>query len=256
MGTTQTQFRDALLNPAAPVPDGLVDGAGAPTVKRFAVYRNNVTVALVEALRSTFPVLLKLLGDQNFDQLARLFARQHPPDSPLMMQYGAEMPLFLQGFEPLRHIGYLPDVARLELALHRSYHAADCTAFDPGELAALSPDVLMRSTLTLAPAVEVVRSPWPLFDIWRFNTVDGAEKPRAVAQGVLITRAAFDPVPHAVTPADAAWLRAIAAGDTIGAAMDAATEEDADFDLSPLLTVLVQHGAITTLTPPKAPPKE
>ncbi|WP_299687482.1 DNA-binding domain-containing protein [uncultured Tateyamaria sp.] len=251
MGTRQSQFRAALLDPAAPVPDGLTDGAGAPTVKRFDVYRNNVTVALIDALRTAFPVLRKLLGDANFDPLARVYARAHPPRSPLMMHYGQDMPAFLDGFAPLKHLGYLPDVARLELALRRSYHAADSAALDAQVLAACPPETLMGSCLQLAPAVQLIPSPWPLFDIWRYNTVAGAPKPQATAQSVLITRAGFDPEPHALTAAQYAWLHACQTGANLTEAQDSASATDPAFDLAPLLGLLLQHGALTTLTTPK-----
>ena len=251
MGATQTDFRAALLDPERAVPKGLTDGEGRPTTRRFAVYRNNVTVALIEALRTGFPVLCKLLGEQNFDQLARLFARTHPPSSPLMMHYGRALPDFLEGFAPLAHIGYLPDVARLELALRSAYHAADSAPLDPVRLGALAPETLMQTRLHLAPAVQVVPSKWPIFDIWRYNTVANAPKPQSVAQRVLVTRAEFDPMPHVLTLPQYAWVEAIHAGAPLDDAVDAATAHDPDFDLGPVLTLLVQHNALTDLTTPK-----
>lgn len=247
----QGEFRSALLDPGVAVPDGLTDGRGNATTKRFNVYRNNVTVALSDAMRTAFPVLLKLIGDQTFDQLALLFVRAHPPTSPLMMHYGAALPAFLDGFAPLSHIGYLPDVARLELAMRRSYHAADATPFAADVLAQIAPDVLMSSKLSFAPAVEVIPSHWPLFDIWRYNSVAGAPKPRAVAQTVLVTRAEFDPEPHSLAPDQAAWIAAVQDGATLSVAQDAACAANPDFDLVPLLTLLLQHGAIADLTTPK-----
>ena len=247
----QADFRVAVLDPETAVPAGLTDGEGKPTKRRFDVYRNNVTVALVEALQTAFPVLVKLLGQQNFDRLAALHARAHPPRSPLMMHYGADMPAFLEAFEPLAHLGYLPDVARLELALRRSYHAADAAALDPARLAEMPPDDLMTCTLAFAPAVELIPSTWPLFDIWRYNTVEGATKPGTAAQSVLITRPRFDPEPHPVTQAEAAWLRAIADGANLSTAQDAAAGHDPDFDLSPLLTLLIGQGALTQITTQK-----
>lgn len=249
MTVSQAEFRGALLDAARPVPAGLRDGQARPAGRRFDVYRNNVAVSLTDAMRTAFPILTRLLGEANMDGLSGLYLRAHPPKSPLMMFYGDDFPEFLAGMEQLRHLGYLPDVARLELALRHAYHAADATPIAPDALAALPPETLLSTRLTLAPAVTVLRSDWPLYDIWRFNTQKDAPKPRHEAQDVLITRPEFDPMPQLLPPGAATWIDALQAGETFGAAHEAATAAAPDFDLGAALALLIQGNAITSLTP-------
>ncbi|WP_435659839.1 HvfC/BufC N-terminal domain-containing protein [Leisingera caerulea] len=247
MSVTQADFTRAMMDAGQPVPDGLTDHLGAPAGRRFSVYRNNVAVSLTEAMHSAFPVIAKLLGKQNMDGLAGLYLRQHPPSSPLMMFYGGHFPAFLEGMEQLKHLGYLGDVARLELALRRAYHAADAAPIAPEALGALAPDTLLNTRLELAPAVQVLRSPWPIHAIWRYNTEDGAPKPEPQAQDVLITRPEFDPIPQILPPAGAVWISALMAGATIGEATEHAAAEDEAFDLGATLALLLQGGAVTGL---------
>jgi hypothetical protein len=242
----QKTFREAVLSPDAPRPAGLSDGAGRPAGRRFDVYRNNVAVSLTEALETAFPVIAKLVGGANFKLLAGAFLRKHPPASPLMMFYGAEMPEFLTEFEPTRSIGYLPDVARLELALRESYHAADADPIDPNVLRAMAPDALMASRLTLAPSLRLVRSPWPILSIWRFN-MEGGPRPPAVAEDVAVLRTELDPVPALLPPGGGAFVATLLAGDTLSAAFETATAETEHFDLSPTLALLIGANAITDI---------
>ena len=133
MSLSQSDFIKAVFDAELDTPEGLCNPEGTPATKRFSVYRNNVAASLTEALEVTFPTVQKLVGEAFFKAMAGVFLRQHPPDSPLLMQYGTKMPDFLARFEPVIHLGYLPDVARIELALTQSYHGADVT-FNPAPL--------------------------------------------------------------------------------------------------------------------------
>lgn len=244
--TSQTDFRAALLDAAQPQPEGLSDGNGRPAGRRYNVYRNNVAVSLTDALETGFPAVAKLIGTENFRNIAGLYLRQSPPESPRMMLYGRGFGDFLDAFAPLAKYPYLGDVARLEFALRESYHATDSTPIDPAALG-IDPEALMASTLTLAPSLRLLRSPYPIVSLWRYNMVADAPKPQPEAQDALILRAEFDPEPHALPQGGAAFVTALLQGRPLGAAYEAGLSETPAFDLSAMLTLLLGGNAITSL---------
>jgi hypothetical protein len=93
----------------------------------------------------------------------------------------------------------------------------------------------------------LIRSTWPVHDIWCFATVDGAPKPTPRAQDVLVTRPDFDPKVHALPHGGAAFVAALLAGDTLAEASDAGERDAQAFDLAALLGLLLQGGAITAV---------
>ena len=79
----QDEFADALLSVATPVPSSLKGAAIRRADRRFAVYRNNVAVSLVEALGARFPVVKRLVGEEFFRAMAHAFVSREPPLSLL-----------------------------------------------------------------------------------------------------------------------------------------------------------------------------
>ena len=106
----------ALLDPDREVPPGLSTWNGSDPAQRFAVYRNNVTVSLMDALAETFPVCQAMVGAPHFRDLARAFVRRHPPRSPVLARYGHGFADFIAECTLAAPWPYLPDLARLELA--------------------------------------------------------------------------------------------------------------------------------------------
>ena len=244
MSVSQSDFHCALRAPDQTIPIGLTDALNQTAEKRFNVYRNNVATSLMDALESSFPVTQRLLGTENFRNIARDFQWTRPPSTPLMMHYGADFPEHLETLPALARFPYLGDVARLEIALRQSYHAADSTAIDPATLQ--TPD-LINARFEFAPAMRIISSPWPVLSIWRFNTQEGAAKPVAKSEHVLVTRPDFDSVPIEITAADTALIGALLAREPLSEALTAAQNTDPNHDFSHILGHLLAGRAITDL---------
>ena len=237
---TQTQFRTALLTPDAPVPAGVIGPTGQSSAKRFNVYRNNVTTGLCRALADNFPAIRSLVGSEFFQAMAVEFVRACPPNSPLMAGYGLALPDFLAQFPPTQPLGYLPDVARLELAIRQSYHAGDHDPKAGARLGTLDEARLMQTRLRLAPSFRLLISDWPVLDIWN-AALSGGPKPRYQAQSVIVARPAFDPMPHLLPTGAGAFLQALIDMVTIGQAIAA----HPDTDVLAVLTLLATTGSIS-----------
>lgn len=233
-----TPWPTALLSPDD-VPDGLSGPNQTPVAKRFDVYRNNVMSSLVQAMRDGFPVVRRLVGEAFFAPMASAYVRAYPPTSPVLMTYGADFPAFLDTFQPAASLPYLADVARLELALRRAYHAADAR---PIAAEALSQPGIETARLTLAPAVSVLTSPYPIHAIWRANMDPSAPKPTSGAQAVLVTRADWEPLPEPVPAPEARFITALATLPLAEAA-----EAAPGLDLAAALTRLIARKSIVNV---------
>lgn len=240
----QSAFAAALLSPDLPVPVGLIDPQGRAAPKRFSVYRNNVAVSLTKALEDGFPAVRKLVGDAFFAAMAGEFLRAFPPRSARLMYYGDDFAPFLAGFPPVARLGYLPDVARLEMALRESYHAADASPVAPEALAAMGLEALMGRAVRLAPSLRLVTSDWPIVSIWRAQMRNGPP-PKMQAEAALILRPAFDPEPHLLPPAGAAVIAALSDARTLGDALSLAPEDEA----GSVLGLLLSGQAIVEILP-------
>jgi hypothetical protein len=244
----QQAFRAAVLDPAAAVPSGLAAHNGLAPARRFAVYRNNVTVGLAGVLESRFPASVRLVGEEFFRGLATIFVRAHPPRSPLLLRYGDDLPAFVEDFEPAREVPYLADVLRLEIARSQAYHAADAEPASLDALSVLAPERLGEAKAMFHPAARLLRSPYPVATIWQMNSV-GEARPIEDWRGedVLVTRPRLDVSVQILPPGGHAFLAVLRDGGPLKAAAEAAFAEAPDFDLSAALVALVKAGIATEI---------
>ena len=243
MKVPQSEFIKAVCNPDLPVPDGITSRTGKDR-KRFAVYRNNVIVSLIDALEAAFPVTCKLVGREFFRAMGGEFVRKFPPKSPLMMLFASELPEFLESFEPVRSLPYLPDVTRLELALRESYHAEDKDPASREAFASIPQERLADARVELAPSFRLLKSEFPIFSIWAAN-VSGGTRPQPSAEDVAVARKRFDPSPRLLAGGEHAFINALMSGDSLGCAFEAATASSSGFTLDATLAWLIRTNAVT-----------
>ena len=71
-----------------------------PAADRLRIYRNTFIGTLISALRLTFPVVERLVGQEFFEGSAAAFVERHPPRSAYLNEYGAAFGDFLAEFPP------------------------------------------------------------------------------------------------------------------------------------------------------------
>jgi len=244
---TIASFAWALADPSRPAPAATRRRDGQPVERRFAVYRNNVAVALIGALEGRYPVVRRLVGDDFFRGMAGAYVAAEKPRSPILIDYGATFADFVAGFPPAAEIAYLADVARLENAWVEAYHAAEADPLGLDALAAIAPEALATLRLRPHPAARLLRFAHPAASIWAASQGDSAPRPPEIwaAEAALVTRPDADVFVRVLPPGGDAFAAALFSGASLG---EAAERFAADgFDPSDHLIGLIEAGAFQSV---------
>jgi hypothetical protein len=211
LGALQRDFLSALFAAEEPVDRGA------------RVYRRNVLANLGGALAATYPVVRRLVGDAFFDEAARRHSLAIASTSGDLNRYGATFAAFLAAYEHAGPLPYLPDVARLEWALHECNQAQDGAPPGLAALADAAPGEEGTVRIALVPAVRLVASSHPILAIWEANQPqqDGTPQRPAGAERVLVRRSDEGAIAERVDDAEWALLSALDGGACLDAACDA-----------------------------------
>jgi hypothetical protein len=217
----------------------------------FAVYRNTVLKGSIDALQANYPSVCRLVGEEWFRGAASVYARARLPSVPMLLEYGADFDVFLQGFEPARDLPYLPAVAKLDRFWTEAHIAPDATPLDPAHIARLSADALARGRLTPhASARWCFFEGMPVATLWRRNREDAATDLHDIewhGEGVLVVRPRTAVEVVDLDAAGCAFLDACAGGETLSYAAACALERDGTADLSKLMERLLRAGTFARL---------
>jgi len=217
-----------------------VQAIDGPVTGALAVYRNTVIHGAVEALRSNYPVVAQIVGEEMFEGIAVEYSSANPPRSPVLALYGEEFVEWLKRQEWVRDLPYLPDVATVE-----RLHVECLMAADAGPLAAAELSDLRDLRLNLHPAVRFSWLPTPSMSIWLAHqqTAPSEIAPEWKPEGALFAR----PSPFTVhSPRIGASahriLFGIRLGERVGQSMAAAARLYPDTDPEAVFASLLHMG--------------
>jgi hypothetical protein len=213
----------------------------------FAVYRNTVLSACIDALLANYPAVERLVGAEWLRATAAVYARRHLPSHPILADYGHDFPAFLARFEPARELPYLPAVAQLDREWSEVHAAADVAPLDAGWLATCSPAELARTSLVPHPAA---RWRWddgvPIYTLWSGNRFDSQFTGAAIdwqPEGVLLTRPGETVLHCPLARAAVVFLDACAQRASLPVAAGAALAHAPALDFALLMRDLLLAGA-------------
>jgi Putative DNA-binding domain len=244
-----TAFTPALINPDQTTPSLVAGPNGKAAVKRYNVYRNNVTVSLIDALAMIYPAVQRITGVEFFRAMARFHVRATPPSSPLLFEYGRDFPAFIEQYEYAQCMPWLADTARIERAWLDAYHAADAAPLSPAALASFPPERLADLVFTAHPATRIVCSRFPALTIFAANRGEGPVGliETALPEDALITRPDVDVVVRHLPAAGATYLSSLISGRPLGEAAAAALEASPSFDIGASIAGMIEAGVFSAV---------
>lgn len=245
----QHDFRRALLYGGEAPFCAHLEGDGLAPEERLAVYRNNVVASLTDSLKDVFPAVCRLVDERFFAYAAHEFIRAHPPAEPRLAHYGAAFAGFLESFPPCRHLGYLPDVARLEWLMNVAAHAPEAAALDAAALAGAAAADSARLCISFHPSLGFLASPFPVDAVWRANKPgaagDGAVDLGAGGAALEVARRGGAVVMRRLEAGTLAFRAALAAGRDLREAAESALAADGNFDVTGGLLDLFRDRIVT-----------
>jgi hypothetical protein len=243
-------FSSALLDPDRATPAVVIGPNGKAVGKRYNVYRNNVTVSLIDALAAIYPAVRRITGVDFFRAMARFHLRAMPPTSPLLFEYGRDFPAFIEGYEYAQAMPWLADVARIERAWLDAYHAADAAPLSAKALAAIPPERLSDAVLAVHPATRILRSHFSAVTIFAANRGEDAvgHIDAGKSEDALITRPDADVVVRHLPEGGAAFLASLMSGQSLGEAAASALRISPNFDIATSIAGIIEAGAFTTIS--------
>lgn len=228
----------------------VVAGDSISAQARLRVYRHHVEHSLATALGATYSTVQALVGEAFFHTMAKAFVARDFPRQPVLAEYGKGFAAFVEGYAPARELPYLADMARLDWALNIAFQSPARTRLDAASLAAVPSDGLLAMTLALASGAAIVSSPYPIDRIWHLSQPEAAEETLDMEGGgasLLVLRRADDAAFVSLDRAEAAFVAAVAAGDTLERAAQSAFDADPAFDLSTTFGRLLALQAFAAL---------
>lgn len=218
---------------------------------RLPVYAGGYRARTRESLAESFEAIANVIGDKQFGELSKAYAQNFPSHDYNLSLMGRHLPEFLIKYSLTEKLPFLPDLAILEWCVALAFHAKLNPPVDPSMLNKVSINEWDKARFSFQPSVFVVRSSWPIGDIWETRAkpreeidIDIASRP----QNLLIFRDQFRVICKLVDVTQAEILQLLLDGQPLGSACSRiAAQEEHPIFVTEWFGSWIQSGLITNI---------
>lgn len=221
----------------------------------WRAYRRNALASAWRALAAAYPTVQQVLGDEALKALARDLWQAQPPERGDLAWFGGGLPALLAAQPAYADLPWLPDLARLDWAVHQAGLAAEPAAEVAG-LPLLGQRDPHDLVLDWVPGCVWLQSAWPVATLWHAHQPDPPvrwEDARAAlaavqADSLWVQRQGLS---VQVVREDAATVARFNGllwrGATLGAALDAVWAQTPALDFQAWLIATLQAGRLAAV---------
>jgi hypothetical protein len=174
LAQVQRDFQTYLLQGDRAIEAHVLGSTRVPVATRLAIYGGAYGSRLAEALASNFPALAQLLGEADFQSLARAYVRAHESPFFSIRCYGDQLPEFLARDAQYADAPVLAELARWEWTLGQVFDAADAVPATHEALARVQPAQWAQLRFGFHPSLRRLELHWNAPQIWQAATEERA----------------------------------------------------------------------------------
>ncbi len=205
------------------------------SVERLSIYANAYYARLLECLGEEFPVLRQTLGEETFNGFAFDYLQRYPSQSYTLNKLGENFARYLTETRPTEADGddvpanwpeFLIDLATLEWTFSQVFDGPGVEhepLLTSEQLQAIDAEQWPAARLEVVPCLKLLAMQFPVNAY--YTAIRGGESPsipKPKASWVAITRREFIVRRHELNARQFELLSALAAGETVGAAIERA----------------------------------
>lgn len=214
----------------------------ASSQNNFSIYRNNIQINRINALRIAFPTIDSLVGSEFFEAMSLVYVQQTPLNQANLHAEDADFAQFLAQFPHTEDYPYLPDVARLDWAIHHAHYAPDINTLRAEEIAKHA-EQLATTRFEFHPAMALIASRHPIVSILAMHHGGPSPEDLNIPEQVIVWRDQY----LEISAADYQFLSALHQRHTVTEALDAAAQIDPDYNPGFAIGLLIQQNLIIAM---------
>jgi len=214
------RFHSAILdNESAPLLPDIRPHPHLTPAQQMAIYSDGYRTRLTQAIRSDYPALLALIGDEAFAALALKYIEKNPPHGFNLDRYPHGFSAFVREYSD---DAFVADLAALEDTIAQVFMLPDSAALTPAALSGITPESFGDTVLKLRAASQLLALDYPA-DLYRENPTP--QKQPAEKIYLFLIRHDNEVKRHRIAFAEFLILSALQRGMNVGTALESIAEK-------------------------------
>lgn len=163
----QVKFKQYLMQSQTAIAEHIVSTSDLTNDIRLAIYGNAYVSRLIEVLQKDYTALLAILGEEQFNQLAREYIDVYPSMHPSLRFFGKHMESFLYNQKKYASHPYLYELARFEWGFTDAFDARDSEIKTEHDAALVPPDAWPGLGFSFHASLQLIPYQWNILSIWQ-----------------------------------------------------------------------------------------
>ena len=208
------------------------------------IYRNGFFKSSIESLKSNFPTVLSLVGEEFFDNIAAKFVSEAPPSNVALMNYGENFIDYL--LNSLKDLDYIHEFAKLDWHWLQCLNGSDDQAMDVEQFQQLiaQHDEIDSLPIGLISSMIPLTLNYPILDLWRQlkqATISEQQELYPKQQFIMLWKISGQVQGKALTDSEWTFMQKFYESQSLSVAAEAAFSENPEFDMSQIFSQLLEN---------------